>query len=167
MAGNDDFELAICVNDQLCATRECTPFRKQIYMYCTGNGLERHTSRDNIFIISTSVKSIIKPFTDKANHIYAECSIRPKHITLLGTRLPSSTQSPAAVVPLNYHTDSCDPSTRVCEGGGWGGGGAPLVAQGRSPAVAEVPTLPVSRRRKPARAGQRSNLRGRVRQRSV
>ena len=126
MAGNDDFELAICVNDQLCATRECTPFRKQIYMYCTGNGLERHTSRDNIFIISTSVKSIIKPFTDKANHIYAECSIRPKHITLLGTRLPSSTQSPAAVVPLNYHTDSCDPSTRVCEGGG--GGGAPLVA---------------------------------------
>ena len=164
MAGNDDFELAICVNDQLCTTRECTPFRKQIYMYCTGNGLERHTSRDNIFIISTSVKSIIKPFTDKANHIYAECSIRPKHITLLGTRLPSSTQSPAAVVPLNYHTDSCDPSTRVCEGGG---GGAPLVAQGRSPAAAEVPTLPVSRRREPARAGQRSSLRGRVRQGSV
>lgn len=165
MAGNDDFELAICVNDQLCATRECTPFRKQIYMYCTGNGLERHTSRDNIFIISTSVKSIIKPFTDKANHIYAECSIRPKHITLLGTRLPSSTQSPAAVVPLNYHTDSCDPSTRV--GGGGRRSAAGSWPQGRSPAAAEVPTLPVSRRREPARAGQRSSLRGRVRQGSV
>ena len=104
MAGNDECEPSICVNDQLCAPRECTSFRKQIYMYCTGNGLERHMSRDNIFIISTSVKSIIKPFADKANHIYAECSIRPNHITLLpragGTRLPSSTQSPAAV-PLN------------------------------------------------------------------